>query len=102
MTRAKKPDIPAAPADLGEDGRRFWDETVETYALSDAQLQILRFAARQVDRAATARQRLATEGLTVQDHRGVEKESPVVAVERHATNTFLKLVKAIGLDIEQP
>jgi phage terminase small subunit len=100
--RSKKPDIPAAPADLGEDGRRFWNETVEVYLLTSAQLSVLGFAARQVDRAAAARQRLKVEGLTVQDHRGVEKESPVVAVERHATNTFLKLVKAIGLDIEQP
>lgn len=100
--RSKKPDIPPPPDDLQADGRRFWTETVETYALTDAQLQILRFAARQCDRAAAARERLKSEGLTTVDHRGVPKENPTLSVERHATNTFLKLVKAIGLDIEQP
>ncbi|MFN7767773.1 MAG: P27 family phage terminase small subunit [Planctomycetaceae bacterium] len=98
MTR-KKIDIPAAPADLGEDGRRFWTETVETYQLTDAQLQILRFAARQCDRAAAARQRLATEGLTVVDHRGVPKENPIAAAERTAVALFLKLTKSLGLDL---
>ena len=100
--RSKKPDIPPPPDDLQADGAAFWTETVSVYELTDAQLQILKFAARQCDRAAAARQRLATEGLTVVDHRGVPKENPTLSVERHATNTFLKLVKAIGLDIEQP
>ena len=97
--RSKKPDIPPPPDDLQADGRRFWTETVETYALSDAQLQILRFAARQCDRAAAARQRLATEGLTVVDHRGVPKENPIAAAERTAVALFLKLTKSLGLDL---
>jgi len=98
--KSKKSDIPTPPADLHADGKAFWERIVSTYELSDAQMAVLGFAARQCDRAAAARDRLKVEGLTVQDHRGVEKESPVVAVERHATNTFLRLIKTLGLDID--
>ena len=98
MSRTKS-DIPAAPADLGEDGAAFWTETVSVYELTDAQLQILKFAARQCDRAAAARLRLATEGLTVVDHRGVPKENPIAAAERTAVALFLKLTKSLGLDL---
>lgn len=98
---AQVPKSPAAPASLDEAGKRFWNETLAVYDLADPHhLRLLENCCLQLDRAAVARDTIATEGITCENRFGEVREHPAVHIERAAAQLFRQTVRELGLDLE--
>lgn len=98
MRQAKKP--PPAPEALGKAGKKFWKAVLGEYELSDQHhLRLLENAAMLLDRAAAAREIIATAGITTLNQRGEVKEHPAVNTERQSISLFRQCVRELGLDV---
>jgi len=73
--------IPKAPARLGKAGRGLWRSIQSEYEVTDAGgLAFLTAACRVEDDIARAREKIATEGDTVLDHRKQKQAHPLLRI----------------------
>ena len=75
---------------------------VGDYHLEGWHIRLLTEALGSLDRAEQARTQLDTDGLTTTTRLGELKSHPLLLVERDARNTFARLMKQLGLDLEAP
>lgn len=91
-----------APKHLDPDTRRWWRSVVSEFVMESHHLRLLQAACEAWDRYQQARQTLATEGPIVFDRFGQACTHPAIAIERDSRAAFLRLVKALDLDVEPP
>jgi P27 family predicted phage terminase small subunit len=103
MVTKKLPKNAKPPASLGRFGRKFWVETLGTYEILDAHhLQLLENASLCLDRAASARDAIKAEGVTVKNRFGEVVAHPAANIERQSMTVFRQNLRELGLDIEAP
>jgi P27 family predicted phage terminase small subunit len=91
---------PAPPSRLGKEGRAFWRRMVEVYVFETAALAILEEACVVADRLAASEALIAENGLVISNSRGDTVPNPAVSIARDARGLLLRLVKALGCDLE--
>ena len=80
-----------------------WFRQIERdYDLESHHLRILLVAAEMWDRSASARDAIAEHGTMVLDRYNCWKANPACEVERSSKTLFLKAIRELGLDIEEP
>lgn len=94
-------DRPTAPAYLLTSSKRFFDEIVDGYDLEPHHIRILTLACQSLDRAAEARAEIKKSGAYFTDRFNVRKPVEAIKVERSAQLAFARLLRELGLDIEQ-
>ena len=93
-----QPKLPKPPKHLSADAGAFWTYAVSTFALEPQHLRLLQAACESWDRMQTAREAVATQGLTFTDGRGCIKANPAVSIERDSRIAFARLVRELDLD----
>lgn len=88
------------PAHLSPASRALFRTIVREYVLEDWHVRLLTEALGSLDRAEQARRQLDIDGLTTTTRLGELKAHPLILVERDARNTFARLMKQLGLDVE--
>ena len=88
---------PRAPSGLQERSRRLWRAVVDSYELSDAELEVLRCACEALDRADAAAATVKAEGITIRDRYGVPKCHPAAELETRNRGLFARLVLQLGV-----
>ena|SRR5665213_1349408 len=99
---APKKDPQKPPGNLSAAGKRLWKSVCEEYELEERHMKTLQAVCEQTDRAASARLLVEAEGVCIKDRFNQSKEHPGVAIERNAQLAALRLMRELGLDIEQP
>jgi phage terminase small subunit len=95
----KKQEYPQAPEYLSDKSKKLWGEYVGEEIKSPGRLELFRVALESLDRIDEARQIIATEGLTIATGKtGLLHGHPVLAIEKEAKGTFLKIWKTLFLD----
>ena len=99
---AAVPDEPAidangAPMHLSGEMRKFWKLVNDDYDLERSALLVLKTACEAHDRAQEARRVIAVEGMIVNNRRHAATD-----VEAQSQSLFLRAMRQLGLDIEQP
>jgi len=94
--------LTSAPEHLALETRKWWCEVQENWVLEDHHIRLLTLAAECWDRGVEAREILDREGLTYQDRFRQPKSRPEVSIERYCRLQFARLVRELGLDLEQP
>ena len=98
---AMKPVIPQI--DHLEPDTRVWFSQIATdFELESHHLQVLLIASEMLDRAAAARESITEHGVMILDRYGCWKSNPAVEVERSSKTLFLKSLRELGLDVEEP
>jgi P27 family predicted phage terminase small subunit len=97
---ASKP--PPAPRHLTRRAKDFWRKVTRAHELGAHQVEILRRACEQIDRADQARAVIATEGVTIKDRFDQTKDHPCVAIERQAHVTLARLLRELNLEPPPP
>lgn len=90
------------PAHLSAASRALYRGIVADYVLEPLHVRLLTEALGSLDRAEQARTQLDRDGLTATTRLGELKSHPLLLVERDARNTFARLMKQLGLDLEAP
>ena len=90
------------PLHLGDTGKGFWKKIVAEYEFEPHHLEILGLAAKCLDRIASARELLDSEGVVVRDRFNCPKPHPAVAVELQNKTIFARLIRELGLDLADP
>src|SRR5210317_108131 len=89
------------PAQLGEQGRKFYRNLVEYYGIDDAGgLELVTIAAQCVDRMHAADQAIDELGLLVLDRYNKPRANPAIAIEERARTGLLAAIRQLGLDLE--
>jgi P27 family predicted phage terminase small subunit len=89
------------PKNLSPAARAIWRSVVRSYVLEPRHEAILRTALEAHTRMEEAQERLALEGLTVEDRYGTPKPHPCIVIERDSRAAFLRGMRELGLDLEQ-
>jgi P27 family predicted phage terminase small subunit len=97
---AEKPRNPPVPAGLSDRAKRLWRAVLAAYEFSPAEVELLRRALVALDRADEAARVLKRDGITVSDRFGGIKQHPAVDVETRSTALFARLVKQLGIELE--
>lgn len=90
----------AAPAHLGEHGRRLWREIISDHGIDDAagRCMLLR-ACEAMDRLRQAQAQIAADGLTVKGYRGQVRPHPLLTVEAEQSRIVLACFRGLNLDL---
>ena len=91
-----------APKHLSEAARKIWNSVVKDYELEPRHLELLRLALEALDAAEKARQTIASEGQIVDGGRYGKKAHPCIAIERDSRIAHARLMRELGLDLENP
>lgn len=94
------PDPPRAPSHLGASSRRLWNLMVLEFDLDPASLDVLRVALEARDVAATARRRVARDGIVL-DGRFGPVAHPAVNIEKQAAERYARLLRDLGLTLPE-
>lgn len=90
----------AAPAHLGEHGRRLWREIISDHSIDDAAGRVLVLrAAEAMDRLRQAQAQIAADGLTVRGYKGQVRPHPLLQVEAEQSRILLACFRALNLDL---
>ena len=92
---------PKAPKHLAATTRRWWEQVATDYILESHHIRLLTLAGETWDRGVQARLALKG-GLTYTDRFGCPRARPEIAVERDSRIGFARLVRELGLDVENP
>lgn len=102
MTKADRDTTSKAPKHLRAATARWWESVLADYALEAHHVRLLSLACEAWDRCQEARETLAKKGLTFDDRFGQPHARPEVAIERDSRVAFARLVRELGLDVEEP
>ncbi len=91
---------PRGPAHLSLPARRLLTEVLRLYELEPHDQAVLVKALEAWDRAEQARQRIDTDGLTIESRFGELKPHPLLSTERDSRAAFLAGMKQLGLNYE--
>lgn len=95
--------IPTAPKALSPDARKLWRQVCEEYDdLGPHHLKILQSACECWDRMASLKATIDQDGAIMTDRFGQKKPHPALKEERQARETFARLIRELGLDLEPP
>ena len=95
----QKPNLPEPPAHLKASASQ-WREIVAAFELEPHDLQVLLVFCEAIDRKEVALARLAAEGLTTTDDRGICRPHPAVAIARDAGTQILRARRELNLNTE--
>ncbi|MBZ9698813.1 P27 family phage terminase small subunit [Mesorhizobium sp. CO1-1-9] len=87
------------PRHLSAKTRRFAAKIIKDFDLEAHHFEILCRTAEAMDRADSARDMVAKDGLTVSDRYGTPKAHPAVGIERDARVAVLRGLRELGLDL---
>ena len=90
------------PKHLRASTRRWWISVATDWELEAHHRHLLDLACSAWDRAAAARDRLALDGLFVEDRFGALRAHPAVGIARDAEVSFSRLLRELDLDVEPP
>ena len=93
--------IPAPPKDLGSEGRTLWRTVLAKWETDERELLVIADACRQADRAAEAREVIASEGVVVPGATGGVKPNPAVQIEATAMAMVGRLLASVGIKTER-
>jgi phage terminase small subunit len=96
-----KPAVPAAPRHLSPKSRAFWRRIVGEFDMQAHHFELLRMACEAMDTAADARAIVAKDGAS-QPGRFGPRAHPMLAVENAAAIRAGRLLRELGLDLEEP
>lgn len=85
------------PGELGPAGRRWWKTVFEGFDPLPEQVELVRLAAIQLDRAAAARAEVEKAGMFEKDRYGGSRLHPGIDAERQATTVFRLLCRQLGV-----
>ncbi len=88
---------PAAPADLGARGSRFWRSTVAVFELSEVELELLKECARLLDECEALRKAVDRGGVTVVGSTGQPRVHPALGELRQHRLALGKLLAQLAL-----
>ena len=97
-----KTTAPKAPAHLKSPTADWWRRVMTNWTLEEHHVRLLTLAAESWDRGQQAREALATNGLTFMDRFQQPHARPEIAIERDSRIAFARLVRELGLDVEEP
>jgi len=82
--------------------KKWFDRIASEYQLESHHLRILLVAGEMWDRSAEAREAVQQAGVAVVDRYGQMKANPLIETERSCKILFLRSIRELGLDIEEP
>jgi hypothetical protein len=88
------PDASGAPGHLSPAMKKFWKQIMSEFDLTDDARLLLRTAAEAWDRAQSAREAIARDGLVINSRR-----HPCVDIEAQSQSLFLRAMRQLGLDV---
>ena len=92
---------PKPPTDLSKDAKKFWLGLRDEYDIRDcAGIDLLTDAARFYDRREQAREAIRKDGPTLLDRFSQVVAHPAVRIERDASASLQRCLKALNLDLE--
>jgi phage terminase small subunit len=91
-----------APKHLKPPTADWWRRVMTDWTLEEHHVRLLTLAAESWDRGQQAREALATNGLTFLDRFQQPHARPEIAIERDSRIAFARLVRELGLDVEEP
>ena len=91
-----------APEHLSLEARKWWCHVHEGWDLEEHHSMVLTSACEAFDRCNEAKAIIDEKGITYTDRFKQPKARPEVAVERDSRLQFVRLVRELGLDLEQP
>ena len=90
------------PEHLSAEMAAFWVDVQQAWDLDIHHVKILTLACEAWDRCAEARELQDAEGLTALTDRGGAKAHPAAAIEKDSRLAFARLIRELGLDVEEP
>lgn len=91
-----------APKNLSKESRNFWIDILHIYQLQPHHAKILEAACRCWDRVLEARLIVDKEGPYFVDRYSQPKPHPALEVETKNKNLFMRLVRELGFDLQNP
>jgi len=91
-----------APKHLSKSSKKFFKKTMESYELENHHIKLLILACESLDKIEHARKAIAKTALVYMDRFDRPKVNPAAKVEIDNKAIFIKLLKALELDIEPP
>ena len=93
---------PKAPKHLRPATKRWFNHVAAEWTLEQHHIKLLIVAAEAWDRLCQAREAIADNGLIFQDRFGTPRVRPEVAVERDSRTAFMRAIRELDLDIDDP
>jgi len=90
------------PRGLKTAGRGFFRDVAEFCILEPHHVALLTLGAEALDRYVAARKVLDAEGMTFTDKHGQPRARPEVQVERDSRIAVVRILRELGIDVEQP
>jgi P27 family predicted phage terminase small subunit len=94
--------LPAAPAHLRLETRRWWRQIVADYELESHHLRLFQAVCESWDEYRSATEVVRRDGQTVVDRFGQLKPHPLIAVARDARIAFYRGLRELALDVSAP
>ena len=91
-----------APDHLRPSTARWYTEVCKTFDLESHHKLLLQTAAESWDLYQTAREEIATKGMTYSDKAGQPRTRPEIKVANDAKITFMRALRETGLDLAEP
>ena len=88
------------PKHLAKPTRTWFASVLQAYDLDETGIEILTLAAELRDRAEDARSLVASQGAIVTDRFGQARENPAAKLERDSKIAFARLMRELGLSVE--
>jgi hypothetical protein len=89
------------PRDLGQHGRKLWDEVQAVYGISDrGGIELLAQACAALDRAEMLAEAIAKDGSVIYSRTGVPKSHPAVKDELACRAFVVRTLERLGLNVE--
>jgi phage terminase small subunit len=82
---------------------RAWVRQIcKEFVLESHHERVLMIAASSWDRLLEAREKVALEGLTYEDSKGVRRPNPAIKIEADSQVRFMRAIRELDLDIDEP
>jgi phage terminase small subunit len=102
INRLRPATVAGAPQHLKPETRAWYEKVASEYVLEEHHLRLLQLAGESWDSKQEARAGIARHGAVYTDRFGSPKARPEVAIERDCSIVFSRLLRELGLDIDQP